>query len=207
MKPIFFLSALFLIGGCQLISKSDEINPNLFQTLASSDYIYEVKEGDSLWSIAKENNLSIKELLQSNPKIRSSSIYPGDKIFISAASELIQSNVWRSPLESNQKMQTSDSWIFFYGAIGEPIRNTKAGKVVAAGSVIPGYGNIVLMEHENQFLSFYGHLKEILVNEGDNISEGEAIATLGQTEAARPMLRFQIRYQGKPVDPKKIKFK
>jgi LysM repeat protein len=114
LKPIFFLSALFLIGGCQLISTSDEINPNLFQTLASSDYIYEVKEGDSLWSIAKENNLSVKELLQSNPKIRSSSIYPGDKIFISAASELIQSNVWRSPLESNQKMQTSDSWIFFF---------------------------------------------------------------------------------------------
>jgi len=207
LKPIFFLSTLFLIGGCQLINKSDKINLNPVQTLDSSDYIYVVEEGDSLWGIAKENNLSIKELLQSNPKIRSNTIYAGDKIFIRAASELIQSNVWRSPLESNQKKQTSDSWIFYYGAIGEPIRNTKAGKVVAAGSVIPGYGNIVLMEHENQFLSFYGHLKEILVNEGDNISEGEAIATLGQTEAARPMLRFQIRYKGKPVDPKKIKFK
>ena len=62
------------------------------------------------------------------------------------------------------------------------------------------------MEHENQYLSFYGHLKEILVNQGDNVLEGDAIATLGQTEAARPMLRFQIRHQGKPVDPKKIKF-
>lgn len=195
-----------MIGGCQVISNSTEINRDIVKTLALADYIYEVKEGDSLWSIAKKNNLSVKELLQSNPKIRSNTIYPGDMILITAASEFIQSIAWRSPLESNKKKQISDNWIFFYGTSGEPIRSIKAGTVVAAGSVIPGYGNIVLMEHENQYLSFYGHLKEILVNEGDNVLEGDAIATLGQTEAARPMLRFQIRHQGKPVDPKKIKF-
>jgi lipoprotein NlpD len=76
-----------------------------------------------------------------------------------------------------------------------------AGKVMYAGSGIRGYGNLVIVKHSNTLLSAYAHNKAIVVKEGDTVSKGQVIAEMGDTDADSVKLHFEIRQQGKPVDP------
>jgi lipoprotein NlpD len=77
------------------------------------------------------------------------------------------------------------------------------GKVLYAGSGLRGYGNLLIIKHNEQWLSAYAHNKRLLVKEGQNVKQGQAVALIGQSEAPRPvaMLHFELRYLGKPVDP------
>jgi len=85
--------------------------------------------------------------------------------------------------------------------LGSPIVSSRSGTVVYAGSRLKGYGKLIIVKHDESFLSAYAHNQSILVKEGDWVKQGQKIATLGQTAAARPKLHFEIRKQGKPVDP------
>jgi lipoprotein NlpD len=89
------------------------------------------------------------------------------------------------------------------GKAGDPVVATAAGKVVYAGSGLRGYGKLVIIKHDDSFLSAYAHNRQLLVNEGQSVSKGQKIAELGNTDADRPKLHFEIRRQGKPVDPLK----
>lgn len=89
------------------------------------------------------------------------------------------------------------------GNLGDPVIAASAGKVVYAGSGLRGYGKLVIIKHDNEFLSAYAHNRELLVKEGDTVASGQKIAELGNTDADRPKLHFEIRRQGKPVDPLK----
>lgn len=77
------------------------------------------------------------------------------------------------------------------------------GKVLYAGSGLRGYGNLLIIKHNEQWLSAYAHNKRLLVKEGQSVKQGQAVALIGQSEAPRPvaMLHFELRYLGKPVDP------
>ena len=66
-----------------------------------------------------------------------------------------------------------------------------------------GYGKLVIVKHDNSFLSAYAHNQNLLVKEGQAVTEGQKIAELGDTDSDRPKLHFEIRRQGKPVDPGK----
>ena len=76
--------------------------------------------------------------------------------------------------------------------------------MVYSGSGLRGYGKLVIIKHEDDFLTAYAHNRELLVKEGDKVSKGQKIAELGSTDADRPKLHFEIRKQGKPVDPAKF---
>ena len=89
------------------------------------------------------------------------------------------------------------------GNLGDPVIAASGGKVVYAGSGLRGYGKLVIIKHDNEFLSAYAHNRELLVKEGDSVNAGQKIAELGNTDADRPKLHFEIRKQGKPVDPLK----
>lgn len=89
------------------------------------------------------------------------------------------------------------------GSLGDPVLATAPGKVIYVGSDLRGYGNLVIIKHNNLFLSAYAHNKEVLVKEGQAVQRGQKIATLGASDADRPKLHFEIRRQGKPVDPLK----
>ncbi len=89
------------------------------------------------------------------------------------------------------------------GKSGQPIVAAGAGKVMYAGSGIRGYGNLVIIKHTNNLLSAYAHNKTILVKEGQTISKGQKIAEMGNSDADSVRLHFEIRRQGKPVDPAK----
>ena len=87
------------------------------------------------------------------------------------------------------------------GSSGQPVRAAADGVVVYSGSGLVGYGELIIVKHNEQWLSAYGHNRARLVNEGALVKAGQQIAEMGRTGAARDMLHFEIRYNGKPVDP------
>jgi len=87
------------------------------------------------------------------------------------------------------------------GARGQAITASAAGKVVYAGSGLRGYGKLVIIKHNNTYLSAYAHNERILVKEGQSVRKGQQIAEMGSTDAEQVKLHFEIRKQGKPVDP------
>jgi lipoprotein NlpD len=87
------------------------------------------------------------------------------------------------------------------GAGGQPVRAAADGVVVYSGSGLVGYGELVIIKHNDEWLSAYGHNRARMVNEGQVVKAGQQIAEMGRSGAARDMLHFEIRYNGKPVDP------
>jgi lipoprotein NlpD len=87
------------------------------------------------------------------------------------------------------------------GKPGDPVVAAAAGRVTYIGSGIPGLGKLVVIKHDNGFITVYAHNREILVKEQQAVARGEKIAELGATDAERPKLHFQIRKGSAPVDP------
>lgn len=87
------------------------------------------------------------------------------------------------------------------GRHGDSVRAAAEGTVVYAGAGLVGYGKLLIVRHDNNFLSVYAHNDRFLVKEGDNVKLGQEIAEMGSSGADRSKLRFEIRRQGKPVDP------
>lgn len=92
----------------------------------------------------------------------------------------------------------------FAGKAGDPVLASADGKVVYAGSGLRGYGNLVIIKHNNTFLTAYAHNQALLVKEDQQVTKGQRIAEMGSTDADRVKLHFEIRRQGKPVDPAKL---
>ena len=87
------------------------------------------------------------------------------------------------------------------GKAGDPILAAADGRVVYAGAGLRGYGNLVILKHNNTFLTAYAHNQTLLVKEDQSVRKGQKIAEMGSTDADRVKLHFEIRRQGKPVDP------
>lgn len=89
------------------------------------------------------------------------------------------------------------------GRAGQPIVSAAAGKVVYSGSGLVGYGRLIIIKHNNNYLSAYGHNKKLLVKEGDSVKAGEQIALMGYANAHQAKLHFEIRRDGNPVNPER----
>ncbi|WP_394560919.1 peptidoglycan DD-metalloendopeptidase family protein [Aquipseudomonas alcaligenes] len=87
------------------------------------------------------------------------------------------------------------------GELGQPVLAAADGSVVYAGSGLRGYGELVIIKHSDAYVSAYGHNRRLLVREGQQVKVGQHIAEMGSTGADRVKLHFEIRRQGKPVDP------
>lgn len=87
------------------------------------------------------------------------------------------------------------------GELGEPVSAASDGSVVYAGSGLRGYGELVIIKHSDTYVSAYGHNRRLLVREGQQVKVGQVIAEMGSTGTDRVKLHFEIRRQGKPVDP------
>jgi lipoprotein NlpD len=87
------------------------------------------------------------------------------------------------------------------GKLGQKVSVSAAGKVVYTGSSLPGYGNLIIVKHNDRELSAYAFNRIILVKEGQSVKAGQAIAEMGTDDAGKPMLHFEIRKNGKPVNP------
>ncbi len=87
------------------------------------------------------------------------------------------------------------------GKYGQAIRSAAAGKVVYAGTGLRGYGKLIIVKHDETFLSAYAHNRKLLVREGNQVTRGEQIAEMGSAGGNRVKLHFEIRRRGSPVDP------
>jgi lipoprotein NlpD len=92
----------------------------------------------------------------------------------------------------------------FAGKAGDPVLASADGQVVYAGAGLRGYGNLIILKHNNTFLTAYAHNQKLLVKEDQKVRKGEKIAEMGNTDADRVKLHFEVRRQGKPVDPAKF---
>ncbi|MGL5334538.1 MAG: peptidoglycan DD-metalloendopeptidase family protein [Enterovibrio sp.] len=116
--------------------------------------------------------------------------------------------IWKWPAKgdliatySNEEL--GNKGVDIAGTRGQKILAAASGKVVYAGNALRGYGNLLIIKHNNDFLSAYAHNERFLVREGDSVDQGQAVATMGDSAAPSVRLHFEIRHKGKSVDPSK----
>ena len=89
------------------------------------------------------------------------------------------------------------------GVAGEPVLAAADGRVVYVGAGLRGYGNLIILKHNNTYLTAYAHNQTLLIKEDQSVRKGQKIAEMGSSDADRVKLHFEVRRQGKPVDPSK----
>jgi lipoprotein NlpD len=94
--------------------------------------------------------------------------------------------------------------ILIGGNYGAAVKAAAAGRVVYAGDGLIGYGKLIILKHNDTYLSAYGHNASLLVREGEAIEKGQRIATMGEGPGRKPRLHFEIRRNGKPVNPRQF---
>jgi lipoprotein NlpD len=191
------------------------------QPIASGTYA--VKPGDTLYSIAWRNNVDLRELARLNNIGSDYRIYPGQVLRLSsavakpkqidkpasAAPKVViapPSNIkWNWPTTGSSYTATTRPnggvGLVINGRMGQDINAAAAGRVVYTGSGLLGYGQLIIIKHDEIYLSAYGHTQSVLVHEGDQLTAGQKIASMGAGPSGVPMLYFEIRVNGQPTDP------
>ena len=100
--------------------------------------------------------------------------------------------------------ETRNKGVDIAGKAGDPVLEAADGRVVYAGAGLRGYGNLVILKHNNTYLTAYAHNQALLVREDQAVKQGQKIAEMGSSDADRVKLHFEVRRQGKPVDPLKF---
>jgi lipoprotein NlpD len=97
--------------------------------------------------------------------------------------------------------ETRNKGLGIAGRLGEPVLAAADGRVVYAGAGLRGYGNLVILKHNNTYLTAYAHNQALSVKEDQTVRKGQKIAEMGSSDTDRVKLHFEVRRQGKPVDP------
>lgn len=108
---------------------------------------------------------------------------------------------WPAKGKVTGEFSETNKGIDIAGKVGEPVLAASDGKVVYAGNSLRGYGNLVIVKHDNTYLTAYAHNSKLLVKEGDSVRKGQKIAEMGDTDATSAKLHFELRVNGKPVNP------
>ncbi len=181
---------------------------------------YIVKKGDSLYTISLLYDVNYLSIAKWNNIKKPYRIKPGQRIEIKSKKFRPNKQVnkkkrkfssklkWVRPHEGRISKEFSYSnigkkGIDISGNIGDEIYSVSDGVVVYTGDGIKGYGNLIIVKHNDTFLSAYAHTNRILVNENSKVDRGQVIAELGDSDSVKPILHFQIRKNGKSVDPEK----
>jgi lipoprotein NlpD len=118
------------------------------------------------------------------------------------ASPGVSGQVWDWPTDrSGAPRPVASGGILLSGQLGQDVRAAAAGRVVYSGTGIRGYGNLIIIKHGENWLSAYAHNRESLVRDGQEIGLGQVIGHMGEGAPGKPALYFEIRRNGKPVDP------
>lgn len=187
---------------------------------------YRVAKGDTLTLIARRHGQSVESLMSMNRIINPNHIKVGQVLTVRGGSPMSApmtggsvvaplppvsgksiaaprsiNLVWPAEGASRRGSTTSTTQgVYISAAAKTPIKAAAAGKVVYAGSGLRGYGNLLIINHDANFLSVYAHNDALLVKEGANVKQGQQIATMGNTDSNAVNLYFELRYDGKPVD-------
>ncbi|HEY0335333.1 MAG TPA: peptidoglycan DD-metalloendopeptidase family protein [Stenotrophomonas sp.] len=200
-----------------------------------------VRQGDTLYAIARRTNVSPLDLASWNGIASPSTIYPGQVLRLypssgaaptrpvagsagtgagsaaarpaarppaaaTTAAPVNSGFAWRWPTDgvvvgNYVAGETTKQGMDIAGTNGQAVRAAADGVVVYSGAGLVGYGELIIIKHNEQWLSAYGHNRKRLVNEGQSVKASQQIAEMGRSGATRDMVHFEIRYNGKPVDP------
>jgi len=211
-RSICALGLSLLLGGCA-------------DTRREARDVYVVRPHDTVYSIAWRYGLDFRDLARWNrigPDFR---IAVGQTLILapvaataatpplmvpkppaataSAKPPLVASALsWVWPTDRMSAPQpVSGGGILLPGRLGQDIRAASSGRVVYNGSGIRGYGNLIIIKHGENLLSAYAHTRESLVHDGQEVVLGQVIAHMGEGAPQKPVLYFEIRRNGKPIDP------
>ncbi|WP_394808875.1 peptidoglycan DD-metalloendopeptidase family protein [Nitrosomonas sp.] len=109
--------------------------------------------------------------------------------------------IWPTTGKLLSSFSKNSKGVKILGQAGQPVLASAAGEVVYSGHGLRGYGNLIIIKHDNTFLSAYAHNSKLLVKEGEVVAKGQKIAEMGNTDTDTIQLHFEIRKHGKPVDP------
>jgi murein DD-endopeptidase MepM/ murein hydrolase activator NlpD len=173
---------------------------------------YIVQRGDTLARIGRRYGVDYQTLARLNGIGPPYAIHPGQRLRLPGAASvsppaaLAPSGGWIWPtagttLRGYSAAHGGNKGLDIAGQIGQPVRAAAAGTVVYAGNGLRQYGNLVIVKHNEDYLSAYGHLQKIAVAEGSAVTTGQTIASMGSPGDGPGVLHFEIRYRGTPIDP------
>ena len=124
---------------------------------------------------------------------------------VSGKSRAVSGVSWMWPARGTviRNFSSTNKGIDIAGSHGQNVNAAASGQVVYSGNALRGYGNLIIINHDNEYLSAYAHNDMLLVKEGQRVKKGQVIAKMGSTDASRVMLHFEIRYRGNSVNPRK----
>ena len=186
-----------------------------------------VRKGETLFSIAWRYGKDPAEVARWNQLGDGSLIYPGQVIRLTPPSGVSQPGAaprssgrqslpsipaqppppWTWPTRGSIAVEFggkpgSGTGVLIDGRAGQAIVAAASGRVVYAGGGLIGYGQLIILKHNDTYLSAYGHNAKLLVKEGHSVRKGQQIATMGEGPERKPRLHFEIRRNGEPVDPR-----
>jgi len=188
-----------------------------------------VRKGETLFSIAWRYGKSTRDIARWNRLGDGSLIFPGQVLMLHGPAASSRRSTASTTTRRDPKplpsipSQPSPKWswpakglininfgskpgtgtgVLINGRAGQPIYAAASGHVVYAGSGLIGYGKLIILKHNDTYLSAYGYNASLLVKEGDQIKKGQKIATMGEGPERKPRLHFEIRRNGMPVNPR-----
>ncbi|WP_432699826.1 amidase activator ActS [Kluyvera cryocrescens] len=226
-SPIRLLMCLIIglaLSGCAgNSSKSEGSYSGSVYTVKRGDTLSRISRmtGTSVRDLARMNGISPPYTIEIGQKLKVSgaSKSSGSKKSSSQTAKVTPSSAvpksswppvgqrcWRWPASGKVVMTYSTSeggnkGIDIAGSRGQPVYAAGAGKVVYVGNQLRGYGNLVMIKHNEDYITAYAHNDKLMVNNGQNVKIGQQIATMGSSDADSVRLHFQIRYRATAIDP------
>lgn len=186
---------------------------------------YRVAKGDTLTQIARKHGQTVSSLMRMNKLSNPNHISVGQVLTVKGgaapSSAATGSTSTYTPAPNTKSVAAPRSikleWpakgttrrgtaasnsqgVYISSTAGSPIKAAAAGKVVYAGNGLRGYGNMLIINHDANFLTVYAHNERLMVKEGAQVKQGQTIATMGNTGTDKVQLYFELRYNGKAVD-------
>jgi lipoprotein NlpD len=215
---LLILLCLF-ISACSTAEKQPAPITDLRNEIALKQGYHTVVRGETLYFIAWRYSKDYQELAAINHLKSPYALTVGQKLYLSSNGKTViipvePSNsamniavkTWLRPAKGNVIGTYSilNKGVNIAGKLNESVVATASGQVVYAGDGLRGYGNLLILKHNNEYLSAYAHNQTLLVKEGEWVKAGQTIATMGNTGTNQVMLHFEIRKRGQPINPLKL---
>ncbi|WP_027793366.1 peptidoglycan DD-metalloendopeptidase family protein [Paraburkholderia acidipaludis] len=192
---------------------------------------YRVERGDTVNKIARSKGQSVQNIVRWNNLSNPDAIEVGQVLRVAPPAGTVSSAASAAPRASRPAPAAADNapvaapassislvWpangtvirgfdgrnskgIDIANSAGTPVVAAAAGSVVYAGNGLRGYGNLLIIKHSGDYLTAYAHNQTLLVKEGQTVAQGQQVAQMGSTDSDRVMLHFELRYQGRSIDP------
>lgn len=215
MRELSRPALILLVSVCLLISACG-------RPVRDDATVHIVRKGETLYSIAWRYGKDPDDVARWNRLGNGSLIYPGQVLSLVPKSTAANRRpkplptlpsepppAWGWPVTGKVSVEFggkpgTGTGILIDGRSGQPIHAAAPGRVVYAGKGLIGYGELIIIKHNETYLSAYGYNRSILVKEGQTIARGQRIATMGEGPERKARLHFEIRRNGQPVNPRQF---